>query len=84
MILMSGDVSSKEEKYRILSFAKLEPIVVFGGKEFARMGGLLVGTGGVKACTVRFQPPVTISDDELDGALEMFENSPAKAEGVSA
>jgi hypothetical protein len=29
---MSGDILSNDEKYRILSFARLEPIVVVGGK----------------------------------------------------
>jgi len=80
MILMSGDILSKDEKYRILRFAKFKPIIV-GGKEFARMGRLPVSTGGVKARTVGFQPSLIVSDDELDGALEIFENSLAKVEG---
>ena len=35
---MSNKVFSKDEKYRILSFYKLEPIVVVGGKGVTVMG----------------------------------------------
>jgi 4-aminobutyrate aminotransferase-like enzyme len=53
-------------------------------KELARVGGLLVGTGGVKACTVRFQPPLIIAEKELDRALEVFEGSLTKVEKEAA
>jgi 4-aminobutyrate aminotransferase/(S)-3-amino-2-methylpropionate transaminase len=53
-------------------------------KELARVGGLLVGTGGVKACTIRFQPPLIIAEEELDRALEVFEGSLAKVEKGAA
>jgi len=29
--------------------------------------------GGVKACTIRFQPPLIITNDELDKALTTFD-----------
>jgi 4-aminobutyrate aminotransferase len=41
-------------------------------RERARQSGVLLGTGGVKSCTIRFQPPLIISHEEIDKALEVF------------
>jgi len=42
-------------------------------KAGAREKGVLLGSGGVKACTVRLQPPLVITEDELDRAMDVFE-----------
>jgi len=42
-------------------------------REEARKKGILVGSGGVKRCTIRFQPPLVITQKELDRALTVID-----------
>jgi len=42
-------------------------------KEEARKRGILVGSGGVKRCTIRFQPPLVITRGELDTMLTVID-----------
>jgi len=42
-------------------------------KEAMRKRGVLIGTGGVKACVVRFQPPLVITIEELDYAVDIMD-----------
>jgi len=44
-------------------------------REEARKRGILVGSGGVKRCTIRFQPPLVISHEQLDRALTVVEEA---------
>ena len=41
----------------------------------ARERGVLLGLGGVKGCTIRFQPPLVITREQLDKALTVFEEA---------
>jgi 4-aminobutyrate aminotransferase-like enzyme len=38
-------------------------------------GGLLIGTGGVWANVMRIQPPLVITDEQLDEALAIIEGA---------
>jgi 4-aminobutyrate aminotransferase/(S)-3-amino-2-methylpropionate transaminase len=49
-------------------------------KEKMRNRGILVGTGGVKACVIRFQPPLVITLDELDKAVTVMDEELEKIE----
>jgi 4-aminobutyrate aminotransferase len=49
-------------------------------KELMRKRGVLIGTGGVKACVIRFQPPLVITTEELDKALNFFDEELSKIE----
>ena len=42
-------------------------------REEARKRGVLIGSGGVKRCTIRFQPPLVITREQLDRALTIVE-----------
>jgi 4-aminobutyrate aminotransferase-like enzyme len=53
-------------------------------KEAMRKRGVLVGTGGVKACVVRFQPPLVITTDELDRAVTVMGEELGKIEKGAA
>jgi 4-aminobutyrate aminotransferase len=53
-------------------------------KEMMRKRGVLVGTGGVKACVVRFQPPLVITTDELDRAVTVMGEELGKIEKGAA
>jgi len=44
-------------------------------REEARKRGILVGTGGVKRCTVRIQPPLVITREQVDKALSALDES---------
>lgn len=44
-------------------------------REEARKKGILVGSGGVKRCTIRFQPPLVITQEELDRALTVIDGT---------
>jgi 4-aminobutyrate aminotransferase-like enzyme len=44
-------------------------------RKYCREQGLLVGVGGQQANVVRFQPPLTISDSDLDRAVEILDNA---------
>ncbi len=50
-------------------------------RDEARRRGVLLGSGGVKACTIRFQPPLVITEEELDRALEVFDEGLSGIEG---
>lgn len=41
--------------------------------ELAREGGLLIGSGGVKGCVLRLQPPLVIEKEQIDKALDLLE-----------
>jgi len=47
-------------------------------RDYCRENGLLIGSGGVKGCVLRFQPPLVISREEIDSAIEILENSMKK------
>jgi len=47
----------------------------------ARERGVLLGLGGVKGCTIRFQPPLVITHEQLDRALTVFEEALSLVEG---
>ncbi|MBM3292570.1 aminotransferase class III-fold pyridoxal phosphate-dependent enzyme [Candidatus Bathyarchaeota archaeon] len=49
-------------------------------KESMRKQGVLIGTGGVKACVVRFQPPLIITLEELDHAVGVMDEELKKIE----
>jgi len=49
-------------------------------RDLAREKGVLFGSGGVKASVIRIQPPLTISVEELDKALNILEGCIAEAE----
>ena len=49
-------------------------------KEAMRKRGVLIGTGGVMACVVRFQPPLVISIKELDHAVDVMDEELQKIE----
>jgi 4-aminobutyrate aminotransferase-like enzyme len=44
-------------------------------RDYCRENGLLIGSGGVKSCVLRIQPPLVITRDEIDKALEILEKS---------
>jgi len=41
--------------------------------ELARERGLLIGSGGVKGCVLRLQPPLVIEKEQIDKALDLLE-----------
>lgn len=47
-------------------------------RDYCRENGLLIGSGGVKGCVLRLQPPLVISKEEIDSALEILENAMKK------
>jgi 4-aminobutyrate aminotransferase/(S)-3-amino-2-methylpropionate transaminase len=49
-------------------------------RESMRKRGILVGTGGVKACVIRFQPPLIITMKELDNAVDVMDEELEKIE----
>jgi len=42
-------------------------------RELALRKGVLVGHGGVKGCTVRIQPPLVITDEQLDRTVDVID-----------
>lgn len=44
-------------------------------RDMARSEGLLIGSGGVKGCVLRIQPPLVIEKDQIDRALDILEAS---------
>ena len=44
-------------------------------RKYCRKQGLLVGVGGQSANVIRFQPPLTISDNDLDRAVEILDSA---------
>lgn len=42
-------------------------------RDAAREEGLLIGSGGVKGCVLRIQPPLVIEKDQMDKALNIME-----------
>jgi len=50
-------------------------------KEFCLRNGLLVGVGGVYGNVVRVQPPLVISREQLDHALDVMEQALGEAAG---
>jgi len=59
-----------------------EPVVIEVKKlkEEARRNGVLVGSGGVKQCTVRLQPPLVISSEHLHKVLAVLDEALRKIE----
>ena len=47
-------------------------------RDYCRENGLLIGSGGVKGCVLRLQPPLVISREEIDSTLEILENAMKK------
>ena len=48
-------------------------------RRICREKGVLVGVGGQLANVVRFQPPLVISDDDLDRTLEVLDHALTQA-----
>jgi len=44
-------------------------------RDYCREDGLLIGSGGVKGCVLRIQPPLVITREEIDKALDILESS---------
>jgi len=44
-------------------------------RDLAREKGLLIGSGGVKGCVLRIQPPLVIEKEQIDKALNILEES---------
>ena len=44
-------------------------------RDLCREKGLLIGSGGVKGCVVRIQPPLVITKEQIDNALNILETS---------
>lgn len=44
-------------------------------RELTREEGLLIGSGGVKGCVLRLQPPLVIEREQIDKALDILETS---------
>jgi len=44
-------------------------------RDRAREKGLLIGSGGVKGCVLRIQPPLDIEKEQIDKALEILETT---------
>ncbi|MBS7656092.1 aspartate aminotransferase family protein [Candidatus Bathyarchaeota archaeon] len=44
-------------------------------RDLCRKKGLLIGSGGVKGCTLRIQPPLVIKKEQIDKALNILEES---------
>lgn len=44
-------------------------------RELTREEGLLIGSGGVKECVLRLQPPLVIEREQIDKALDILETS---------
>jgi 4-aminobutyrate aminotransferase-like enzyme len=42
-------------------------------RKYCRENGVLIGVGGQGGNVVRFQPPLTISDNDLDTAVETLD-----------
>lgn len=42
-------------------------------RDLVREKGLLIGSGGVKGCVARIQPPLTIENEQIDTALNILE-----------
>jgi 4-aminobutyrate aminotransferase-like enzyme len=43
-------------------------------RDAAREKGLLIGSGGVKGCVLRIQPPLVIEKNQIDQALRILED----------
>lgn len=50
-------------------------------RDLARENGVLFGSGGVKNCVIRIQPPLVITYEELDKALNVLEDCIARVGG---
>jgi 4-aminobutyrate aminotransferase-like enzyme len=48
-------------------------------RRICRENGVLVGVGGQLANVIRIQPPLVISDDELDRTLEVLDQALTQA-----
>jgi 4-aminobutyrate aminotransferase/(S)-3-amino-2-methylpropionate transaminase len=44
-------------------------------RDIAREKGLLIGSGGVKGCVLRLQPPLVINEEQIDNALTILESA---------
>lgn len=44
-------------------------------RDLCREKGLLIGSGGVKGCVLRIQPPLVITKEQIDGALNILETA---------
>jgi 4-aminobutyrate aminotransferase len=48
-------------------------------RDLCREKGLLIGSGGVKGCVVRIQPPLIITKEQIDDALNILESAVKEA-----
>jgi len=68
--LMIGIELVKDRKNKIPAIDETEKI-----RDLCREKGLLLGSGGVKGCTLRIQPPLVIENEQIDKALNILEES---------
>jgi len=72
--LMIGVELVEEHKHKTPAQGKAAKI-----KELLRMKGILVGVGGVKANVVRIQPPLVITEQQLDTLMDRLTESMKEA-----
>ena len=72
--LMIGMELVEEHKHKTPAEGKAAKI-----KELLRMKGILVGVGGVKGNVVRIQPPLVITDQQLDTLMDRLTESMREA-----
>jgi len=68
--LMIGIELVKDRKNKIPAIGETEKI-----RDLCREKGLLIGSGGVKGCTLRIQPPLIIENEQIDKALNILDES---------
>ena len=68
--LMIGIELVKDQKKKTPAVEEVRKI-----RDLCREKGLLVGSGGVKGCVLRIQPPLVIEKEQIDKALNILEES---------
>jgi 4-aminobutyrate aminotransferase-like enzyme len=66
--LMLGIELVRDQKLKTPAPSEAEKV-----RELALGKGVLLGHGGVKGCTVRVQPPLVITEDQLDKTVEVID-----------
>jgi 4-aminobutyrate aminotransferase len=68
--LMIGIELVKDQKKKIPAADETRKI-----RDLCRERGLLIGSGGVKSCVLRIQPPLVITKEQIDIALNILESA---------
>ena len=68
--LMIGIELVKDQKKKIPAADETRKI-----RDLCRERGLLIGSGGVKGCVLRIQPPLVITKEQIDNALNILESA---------